>query len=120
MSTLIFRQGRRLLIIATSSLRPILTDLGLSETFDSELRVPPITTLTALGYVLKDVELFASGDERKQATQMMQDSGFGGTDEYSSKLQIGIKKLLSIIEMARQEPDNVAQRLTGALMGLGM
>ena len=66
------------------------------------------------------MELFASGDERRQAIQLMHDSAFGGADEYSSKLQIGIKKLLSVIEMARQEPDNVAQRLTGALLGLGM
>lgn len=99
-------KGRRLLIIATSSLRPILTDLGLSETFDSELRVPPITNLTALEYVLHEVGLFASGDERRQAIQMLKDSGFGGKDEYSSKLQIGVKKLLSVIEMARQEHHN--------------
>lgn len=113
-----FLQGRRLLIIATSSLRPILTDLGLSETFDSELRVPPITKLTSLEYVLHEVELFTSGEERRQAIQMMKDAGVGGLDEYSSNLQIGVKKLLSVIEMARQEPDNVAQRLTSALMGL--
>jgi vesicle-fusing ATPase len=35
-----------------------------------------------------------------------------------SKMQIGIKRLLSIIEMARQEPDNVAERLMNALVGL--
>jgi vesicle-fusing ATPase len=92
----------------------------LSETFDSELRVPPITNLTALEYVLHEVELFSSGEGRRHAIQTMRDAGFGGTDEYSSKLQIGIKKLLSVVEMARQEPDNIAQRLTGALMGLGM
>jgi vesicle-fusing ATPase len=53
---------------------------------------------------------------------MLRDAGFSSSsgDETSSKLHIGIKKLLSIVEMARQEPDNVAQRLTGGLMGLGM
>lgn len=114
-------KGRRLLIIATSSLRPILTDLGLSETFDSELRVPPITNLTALDHVLNELELFRSDSERQRAIQMLEDAGFSSRESsYDSKLQIGIKKLLSTIEMARQEPESVAERLTSALMGLGM
>ncbi|KAG6866108.1 hypothetical protein C0991_008415 [Blastosporella zonata] len=113
-------KGRRLLIIATSSQRPILTDIGFSETFDSELRVPPISNLSALEHVLRDVELFASSDERRQAINMLHEAGLGDSDGLSSKFQIGIKKLLSIVEMARQEPDDVAQRLTGALVGLGM
>ncbi|TFK43822.1 vesicular-fusion protein SEC18 [Crucibulum laeve] len=112
-------KDRRLLIIATSSLRPILTDLGLSETFDSEMRVPPISSLRSLEYVLREVELFPSDQERRDATRMLEEAGFGSDRSgLNTKLQIGIKKLLSIIEMARQEPDNAAQRLTSALMGL--
>ncbi|PFH51344.1 hypothetical protein AMATHDRAFT_3193 [Amanita thiersii Skay4041] len=115
-------KGRRLLIIATSSLRSILTDLGFSEIFDSELRVPPITSLGALENVLREVELFESREERKRAMQMLEESGLGGVsgDGIGTRLQIGIKKLLSIVEMARQEPENVAERLLSALMGLGM
>jgi vesicle-fusing ATPase len=111
-----------LLVIATSSLRPVLTELGLSETFDSELRVPPISNLASLEYVLRAVQLFDSEVDERDAVQMLQDAGFALTakDASTSRLHIGIKKLLSIIEMARQEPENVAQRLTGALMGLGM
>jgi vesicle-fusing ATPase len=115
-------QGRRLLIIATSSLRPVLTEVGLSEVFDSELRVPPISNLQSLEFVLREVQLFSSGTETRRAVQMLAEAGFAPTKdgETSSQLHIGIKKLLSIIEMARQAPDNVAQRLTGSLMGLGM
>ena len=114
-------QGRRLLIIATTSLRPVLTDLGLSESFDSELRVPPIADLRALELVLKAVELFPSSEERRQAIRMLDEAGLGGgEDEVTSRLNIGIKKLLSVVEMARQEPESIAERLTGALMGLGM
>lgn len=115
-------KGRRLLVIATTSLRPILTELGLAETFDSELRVPPISNLAALEYVLREVELFDSSDERRQAIRMLEDAGFALTakDDDTSRLHIGIKKLLSVIEMARQEPENVALRLTTGLMGLGM
>ncbi|KAG6850645.1 hypothetical protein H0H93_010838 [Arthromyces matolae] len=107
-------KGRRLLIIATSSQRPILTDLGFTE-FDSEFNVPPITTLAALDSVLRQVELFSSSQERHQVIKELQQSGFEGGD-LEIKFRIGIKKLLSVIEMARQEPDNVAQRLVKALM----
>jgi len=117
-------KGRRLLIIATTSLRPVLTDLGLSETFDSELRVPPISSLRAVDRVLRELELFPNSQDQQQAIRMLEQAGFGSAgideDETSSKLNIGIKKLLSIVEMARQEPDTTAERLTQALLGLGM
>jgi len=109
-------KGRRLLVIATSSLRPMLTDVGLSS-FDAELRVPPITDLTALDHVLEAVELFRSSRDRARAVSMLREAGMGGED---GRLSIGIKRLLSVIEMARQEPEAVAERLTSALMGLGM
>jgi vesicle-fusing ATPase len=98
-----------------------MTDVGLSETFDSELRVPPIANLAQLEYVLNEVQVFESSSERRRAIRMLEDAGFAQAgDDTSSKLHIGIKKLLSIVEMARQEPEKVAERLTGGLMGLGM
>jgi vesicle-fusing ATPase len=86
------------------------------------LRVPPISNLQALEYVLREVELFPSGKERRNAIQMLQEAGFASDpeDDTSSRSHIGIKKLLSVIEMARQEPNSVTQRLVTALMGLGM
>jgi len=113
-------KGRRLLIIATSSLRPVLTELGLSECFDSELRVPPISNLQSLENVLREVALFPTTEERRKAIRIMEQAGFTSDPGDPSRLQIGIKKLLSVIEMARQEPESIAERLTGALMGLGM
>ena len=109
-------QGRRLLVIATSSLRPMLTDVGLAS-FDAELRVPPITDLTALDHVLEAVELFHSARDRARAVTMLRQAGMSAEE---GRLSIGIKRLLSVVEMARQEPEAVAERLTSALMGLGM
>ncbi|KAI9431295.1 AAA-domain-containing protein [Lactarius indigo] len=108
--------GRRLLVIATSSLRPMLTDVGLAS-FDAELRVPPITNLTALDHVLEAVELFRSTRDRARAVSMLREAGLGTDD---GRLSIGVKRLLSVVEMARQEPEAVAERLTSSLMGLGM
>jgi vesicle-fusing ATPase len=52
---------------------------------------------------------------------MLEKAGFAsGEDESMNGLHVGIKKLLSTVEMARQEPDHAAQRLAGGLMGLGM
>ncbi|KAL9713092.1 transport between ER and Golgi ATPase protein [Leucoagaricus gongylophorus] len=113
-------KSRRLLIIATSSLRSILTDLGLSETFDSEIYVPPITSITSLDRILREVELFPDESQQQDAIRMLTDVGFSTREDGSSRLQIGIKKLLSLIEMARQEPDSVAERLLNGLVGLGM
>lgn len=137
-------KGRRLLILVTTSLRPVLTDLGFSELFDSELRVPPITHLREFEAVIRDLNLFGSQEEEYLRTRgMLLRAGFAPDDEaggledeldnmisgYSGgggiggegkKLNIGVKKLLSMVEMARQEPESVAERLTSALMGLGM
>lgn len=118
---LMLPQGRRLLVVATSSLRPVLTDLGLSETFDAELRVPPISSLRAVEAVMQSVELFPSERERRAAIAMLAQAGLGtpdGADDEAGTLNIGVKKLLSAMEMARQEPEAVAERLTGVLMGL--
>jgi vesicle-fusing ATPase len=94
----------------------MLTDVGLSS-FDAELRVPPITDLTTLDHVLDGVELFPSPRDRTRAVNMLREAGIG-TEK--GRLSIGIKRLMSVIEMARQEPEAVAERLTSGLMGLGM
>jgi len=107
-------KGRRLLIIATTGIRAMLTEMQMSEVFDSQIRVPPISNLRSLEIVLKEVELFRSSDERRRAMGMLEQAGFGG----EGRLNVGVKKLLSVIEMARQEPEEVSERLVTALMGL--
>ncbi|KIY52313.1 vesicular-fusion protein SEC18 [Fistulina hepatica ATCC 64428] len=109
-------KGRRLLVLATTSVQPILSDLGFAETFDAQLRVPPVSTLAALERVVRELDLFTSTSELRSAMHMLGEAGFTN-DEITSR-HIGMKKLLSVIEMARQEPDNAAERLTTAILGL--
>ncbi|EJD01552.1 AAA-domain-containing protein [Fomitiporia mediterranea MF3/22] len=115
-------KGRRLLIIATTSIKPMLVETQLSEVFDADLRVPPISSLESLDIVLREVELFATDEERRRAVAQIEEAGFGKdmAGYGGTRMEIGIKKLLSFIEMARQEPEFVAERLTSALMGLKM
>ena len=82
------------------------------------MRIPPISSLRALEHVVQEVELFPSEQEQKRAIKMLGEAGFSDRDVLSSRLQIGVKKLLSIIEMARQEPESISERLVGALLEL--
>ena len=111
-----------MLVLATSSDKSILMNLGLFEHIDSDLRVPPVHNIRSLEYVLQEVALFPTSEECKEALRQLQQAGFAmrPDDEDGTPLQIGIKKLLTLVEMARQEPDNVSLRLTSALMGLGV
>lgn len=89
----------------------MLSDMQMTEIFDAEIRVPPISHLAALERVLAAVEL--PPGERQRAMAMFEQAGFRS----EGRLNVGIKKLLSVIEMARQAED-VADKLTGALLGL--
>ena len=82
--------------------------------------MPPISSIVSLNHVLTEVELFNNAAETGRAVAMLQEAGFGRDDGQSPVLNIGVKKLLSLVEMARQEPHAVAERLVSALMGLGM
>ncbi|KAF8559440.1 vesicular-fusion protein SEC18 [Imleria badia] len=112
-------KGRRLLVLATSSLGQHITDLGFSEVFDASIKVPPISHLGQLEVVLRSVELFADDSELHSTMRQLSSAGFprnaSEAETPTLPLLVGIKKLLSIIEMARQEPENVALRLMNGL-----
>ncbi|KAG9045474.1 transport between ER and Golgi ATPase protein [Tulasnella sp. UAMH 9824] len=107
-------KGRRLLIIATTGIRSVVTDTQMSEIFDSQIRVPPVGTLSSIETILKEVELFQSSNHLKRAIQMLGEAGFAG----EGRVNVGVKKLLSIVEMARQESEDPASRLVTELRNL--
>ncbi|KAF8138889.1 P-loop containing nucleoside triphosphate hydrolase protein [Boletus edulis] len=112
-------KGRRLLVLATSSLGQHIVDLGFSEVFDASIKVPPVSHLGQLEVVLRSVELFASESELRETLRQLSSAGFprnaSEAETPTLPLLVGIKKLLSIIEMARQEPESAGQRLMNAL-----
>ncbi|KAF8307621.1 AAA-domain-containing protein [Clavulina sp. PMI_390] len=106
-------EGHRLLILSTTSLLPMLSDMEATQVFDSEIRVPPISSLSAIERVLAEVDLFQSSNDLRRAISMLQQAGFAG----DNRVNVGVKKLLSVIEMARQAEDP-AEKLTSALLAL--
>jgi hypothetical protein len=83
------------LILATTGRKSIPQQMGMSNCFDSEIKVPNITTLASIGCVLKELSLF-NDVERKQALK-----------KKNFNIDIGIKKLLKISDRSRQDVDKV-------------
>ncbi|CAO3593346.1 unnamed protein product [Absidia cylindrospora] len=92
-------KDRRLLIIATSSRRNILKQMDMIDAFAAEINIPTITSLAEVETVLQQMELFTD-QEQSEALLALE------TVE-NMTLSIGIKKLLMVIEMARQDADKV-------------
>jgi len=107
-------KGRRLLILATTSNSRMLSDMELSDAFASEIRVPAIGRIESIIRVVEAVNLLTSEDEIRRLTTLMQQARLGETG-----FAIGVKRLLSLIEMARQDPDPADKFFNGLLMLLG-
>ena len=101
---------RRLLVLATTSNKAMLTDMDLEDAFLADIRVPSITSLRSVDYVLRETQLFASPEEHARCLQLLLAAGL----DQEGRINIGIKKLLSEIEMARLD-DDPADKLTAAL-----
>jgi vesicle-fusing ATPase len=109
-------KGRRLLVLATTSDRTILTDMGVLSAFDSTIYVPPIDNIASIGAVVSHLELFA-GDQRAQdrALTRIRDMYAQGNGD-ADAIRIGIKKLLTFVEMARQDRDgDPAEKLVSVI-----
>ncbi|PWN53756.1 AAA-domain-containing protein [Violaceomyces palustris] len=101
---------RRLLILATTSNRPMLTDMEIGDAFLADIRVPAITSLRSVDHVLRETRLFEDENQHERCLQLLSAAGLGE----EGRLNIGVKKLLSEIEMARLDNDP-ADKLTAAL-----
>lgn len=82
------------------------------DSFAADLRVPAIDSLQQLDFVLRDIALFESKEESRHAIGLLQDAGFGEQD----RINIGVKKLLSLAEMCRQDPESRGGTLVSKLL----
>ncbi|CAF1113673.1 unnamed protein product [Adineta steineri] len=88
-------KGRKLLIIATTTYRDILDQLGLLASFSKQIHISNMSSGQHILHVLNEIECF-NNDELRYLEKKL----------FDKKLFIGIKSLLDLIEVARQADDS--------------
>ncbi|KAF2083560.1 vesicle-fusing ATPase [Saccharata proteae CBS 121410] len=88
-------KDRRLLILATTTERTVLQQLDLFSRFDAEIAVPNVRDQRELAHILEESGAFAGTDGVRRAIE-----GIG-----SPEVGVGIKKILTGIETAKQDQD---------------
>jgi vesicle-fusing ATPase len=88
--------------------------MDLMDSFTSTLLVPSITSVPQLHHALAEMSLFRSQSELERAMGLMQQAGLG----QDGRLQVGVKKLVGIVEMCRQEKDSMGDKLVSELVNL--
>eukprot|EP01137_Pigoraptor_chileana_P025948 Opistho-2@96200 len=93
-------KGKRLLVLATTSRRSVLADMGLTDSFDATLKVPNLTKIDQITRALMELGIF-SAEEWKEFNSKQ-----AGVLQ-NVRLWIGIKKLIMLAEMAKQDASKV-------------
>ena len=101
--------GRRLLIIATTSQRPVLERMGLLEYLDEDIAVPNVSSYSELAHILHALQAFESPDEQRKALEELQN--ITGT----TNLNIGIKKLLGLMDKVRRQDGDISGRFVSLM-----
>ena len=91
-------QGRRLLILATTTQRSILTQLDLFNSFDADIPIPNVNTHAELAHLLHDSRGLSTQDQQRAIQELGELTG-------SDQVGVGVKKILLGIETARQDED---------------
>jgi len=94
--------GRRLLILATTTDRTVLQQLGLFRHFNSDVSVPTLKSYDELAMVMHESKAFGGQDVRSAIEEIQQITG-------SQDVRVGIKTVLLGIETAKQDSDMVSR-----------
>jgi vesicle-fusing ATPase len=102
--------GHRLLVICTTSCMPVLREMGMTAVFTKVAHVPLIERADQLEPILE------TSLDAATITQVMAsvDANTICHQNGNRRLRIGVKKVFSFMDMARQA-DNVAETLLGSL-----
>jgi vesicle-fusing ATPase len=91
-------KGRRLLVFATTSDRTVLQQLDLFNRFDADIAVPNVNTQSELAHVLQRSGSFPDRELQRAIGEIQEYMG-------SAEIGVGIKKILTNIETAKQDQD---------------
>ena len=74
--------------------------MDMSDAFNSDIYVPNVTDVKEISIILQDLKVFDDLGRKQVLTRLMQSGA-------ANKMSIGVKKLLMLVEMARQDEDPV-------------
>ncbi|KAK6527812.1 transport between ER and Golgi ATPase protein [Orbilia ellipsospora] len=92
------QKGRRLMILATTSSRSVLSQLDILNSFDGELGVTNVGNHDELAHILKELGSFDSREIQATTRELEMMTG-------TKKLSVGIKKIILGVETALQDED---------------
>lgn len=98
-----------MIIFATTTERSVLTQLDLFNRFDAEIPVPNVNTQQELMTILQSTGTFSDRDAGRAIGEIQE-----GTS--SADIGIGIKKILTSVETAKQDVD-IAGRFARVVAG---
>lgn len=102
-------RGRRLMLIATTSERELIEELGLVNSFSKVIHVPSVSRGPEVMNVLTELDCFSK-----------KDTDFLKKELENKTLTIGIKNILDIIELSKQATDAFrVAKFIGALEEVG-
>eukprot|EP00047_Mylnosiga_fluctuans_P001953 m.222546 g.222546 ORF g.222546 m.222546 type:complete len:771 (+) comp10784_c0_seq1:3-2315(+) len=99
------KQGRKLLIIGTTSNKAILQEMGMMDVFSASVHVENLSSGEQVIEALKSINVF-NPEEIKQISGSLNGPTFKVEHLGDAVLSIGIKKLFMLAEMAAQETDD--------------
>ncbi|CCF57025.1 hypothetical protein KAFR_0C00290 [Kazachstania africana CBS 2517] len=91
-------EGRRLLIMTTTSAYSVLKQMDILSCFDNEIAVPNMTNLDEFNNVMMDTGFLDDADRVRVINKLA---------ETAPRMNIGIKKALTNIETARHDDDPI-------------
>eukprot|EP00123_Amoebidium_parasiticum_P012524 comp21416_c0_seq1/m.29514 comp21416_c0_seq1/g.29514 ORF comp21416_c0_seq1/g.29514 comp21416_c0_seq1/m.29514 type:complete len:782 (-) comp21416_c0_seq1:235-2580(-) len=95
------KHQRRLLVLATTSQRQVLVDMGMMDVFNAVVHVPQLTAIDQVKIVLRDINLFDTEQLDKVESSLASSP---------LKIHISIKNLIMLSEMARQDEDQKMEK----------
>lgn len=87
-------KGRKLLIVATTSEKELIKELGLYQSFSKVIHVPNVSRGSEVLNVLEQLDCFMKGDMELLSKELRVKS-----------LSIGVKRLLDVIDLSQQTTD---------------
>jgi vesicle-fusing ATPase len=94
-------KGRKLFVIATTTERSVLQSLDMLNSFDAEVGIPNVSSIDEVNHILKETNAFSDSDRHRALREI--------EGQASQSVGVGIKRILTAVETARQDTEVAAR-----------